>query len=304
MRVLNLLPEKVRIEFANLFVVMRDAMAATTTLQFTASGTQAVIIPAGTEVRTSDGQIAFTSDAEITIANPLVNPLGTVAATRTETGPTLLAPGTLTVLVNQIANVASVTNLNQVDSGALAETAEEALVRASNYVRRGERWVSAQDVEEGILEDVLYGGIVKAFDLVKYPEWGVRTPGYTTIVVMTRAGNPVSYEIQVSIQERLKQRVGHIETTLIGPEYEDFDVVGTFEPEGLTSSDTARTEAERRLRAFYALDSNNFGKSISTSDVIRIANLSGLILTSPEVDIPVAGYKLPRLVNVDLVPAP
>jgi hypothetical protein len=216
----------------------------------------------------------------------------------------LLAPGTLTVLVNQIANVASVTNLNQVDSGALAETAEEALVRASNYVRRGERWVSAQDVEEGILEDVLYGGIVKAFDLVKYPEWGVRTPGYTTIVVMTRAGNPVSYEIQVSIQERLKQRVGHIETTLIGPEYEDFDVVGTFEPEGLTSSDTARTEAERRLRAFYALDSNNFGKSISTSDVIRIANLSGLILTSPEVDIPVAGYKLPRLVNVDLVPAP
>ena len=305
MRVLNLLPEKVRIEFANLFVEMWDATAATTTLQFTASGAQAVTVPVGTQVKTADGKYVFVTDAEITIADPSVNAVGTVAAHRTETGPTLLAPNSLVELAEPITNIASVTNPAQVDSGTEAETVAAALVRAINYVRRGERWVSAQDAEEGILDDVLFGnGIVKAFDRVKYPSWEIVSPGYTTIVVMTKAGNQVSNEIQAAIQERLKQRVGYIEFTIIGPQYADFNVLGTFVPDGLTSSDALKAAAERRLRDFYALSARNFGMRINRSDVIRIADLSGLILTEPVADIPTARYALPRLGNVGLTPAP
>lgn len=307
----NKVPEKNLIAFINRILPggMRDAVRATTTLQFTltASAGEEVIIPSGTLASTQDGVFTVTTDEEVIVAPGEAE---TVAATRTVAGKTLLSPNQITRL-DGFEGV-TVTNTEIVDSGAEAETVDEALVRARNYIVRGERWVTAGDAEEGILEGVLYGdGIVRAFDLVKYPEWGVRTPGYTTIVVMTLAGNPVSTEIRARIQARLKQRVGHIISTLIDPVYRPFNITASIKVTGITSSGKVKSEVERALRAYYAPSVQNFGLRVSRSEIIqriedtpgvdRIAtDADGPILDEPLADIDLAGYELPQLGEVDL----
>lgn len=313
-RVLNLLPETVRIEFANLFIEMRAAQAATTTLQFSlsAEALAPVNVLAGTFVSTEDGAFLFSVNEEVVVAP---DASVTVAATRTVAGATVLAPNQLTrhTIVNQYL---SVTNPELVDSGAPAETVEQALTRARNYQRRGERWVSAKDVEEGILEDVLFGnGIVKAFDLVEYPNWETRKPGYTTIVAMTKTGTDLSDEIMVQIKQSLPERVGSIFFDVIGPQNVSFDIQASIKVLNPVAADAIKARVEKNLREFYAARENNFGRRISRSEIIqKIEDTEGVdriateddepILEEPVADLAVAPYELPKLVNVELTVVP
>lgn len=313
-RRINQLPVRDQIEFHRLFgVELHDATAATTTLKFTLVpliGLYDVQIPEGTLVSTIDGEVTFETLEELSIASPDMT--STVAARRTVAGATLLSPDTLTVMADPVAFVASVTNPDIVDAGSEAETVAEALSRAVNYQRRGERLVTARDVEDAVREEILNGnGIARAFEFVKAGDFTVQRAGYVTLVVMTAAGNPVSDETKQAISVLLKQSIGSIFYSLLDPQYIDFNVVANVRVSGLTPQTAIRAAAERNLRTFYAATSGNFGRSILRSDIIAlvestegieriVSDAEGPILSSPVEDITLAPYEIPRLLLVAL----
>jgi uncharacterized phage protein gp47/JayE len=312
-RRINKLPERDAIEFHRLFgIELREASPATTTLSFTAGELDAVV-PAGTLVSTSDGAYVFATDEEIEV--PAGSTLS-VAATRDSAGAVLLSPGTLTVMEDPIAFVESVTNEDAVDSGAEAETVEEALARARNYQRRAERLVSAKDVEDFVFEEVMQGtGIVKVFPFIKAGDFDVNHAGHTSIVVMTSTGNPVSAEIKTAIAEGLEQLIGSQFVYILDPEFEEFSVDAEIKIEGITPQLAIMAAVEKALRGFYATKKGNFGRPILRSEIIAIiegtpgvdrivSDEDGPIVNAPAVDVTLAPYQLPKLELVTLTVVP
>jgi uncharacterized phage protein gp47/JayE len=319
---INQLPERDSIAFANLFIERRDAQPATSTLEFAISPTalESVTIPIGTWVGAevdsfspASEQVIFETTDAVTITP---GETGTAPARRTVGGETQLAANILTNLISPISDVVGVTNPDLVDSGANAETTEEALARARNYQRRGGRLVSKRDIEDAILEEVLYGnGIVKAFPFIVAGDWESYRAGHTTIIVMTKAGNAVSPEVKTAIQALLTQAIGNQFFYLLDPMYEDFSVMASIKIAGLTSQVAIIAAVEKNLRDFYAARVGNFGRRISRSEIITViegtqgvdriaSNESGPILSSPAADVVLAPYQLPRLLNVILSVVP
>jgi hypothetical protein len=310
---INQLPVRDMVEFHRLFgIELREATAATTTLQFTVTppADTDVAIPAGTLASTQDGQFVFETLEELTI--PYGDVTGDVAAQRTVAGATLLAPSTLTVLQDSIAYVSAVTNPTSVDSGSEAETVTQALARARSYQRRGERLVTVRDLEEAILYEALGGvGIVKAFDLVRAGDWETLRAGYVTVITMTPSGLPVSAEKKAAINSLLQQQVGHIFISLLDPVYHEFSVTASILTESLTTQLATVAAVKANLQRFYGVRAGNFGRPIlrsdiireieSTDGVVRIANdAEGPILTAPLADVELAPYELPKLVSTNL----
>jgi uncharacterized phage protein gp47/JayE len=312
-RRINRLPVKVQVEFARLFgVELREATLAETTLRFTVAPPdgEGAVIPVDTTVRSADGAYTFLTIEELVLA-PGVN-VGDVAARRNVAGATTLAPDVLTVLTDPVAWVESVTNPEAVESGTDAETVESALARARRYQRRGERLVSAQDLEEAILDDVLLGnGIVRAFPFIMDGVWDELTSGHTTIVVMTRAGAPVSDAAKQQIATTMQQAVGTQFIYVKDPEFVEFNISAAVRLEGLTPQDAIIAGVKKRLEAFYAPTAQNFGKSAFQSDIIGLIEGSpgverierqpgGELLAAPADDVEVAPYQMPRLGTVTL----
>ncbi|HEY9286159.1 MAG TPA: baseplate J/gp47 family protein [Pyrinomonadaceae bacterium] len=310
---LNLLPDKVRIEFHRLFgATLREAQPATTTLRFV-SGAPAgvgVTVPAGTLVSDAGGAYQFTTDEELFI--PAGEETGEVAATRTAGGALALAIDTLTTLSDPVAFVAAVRNPEPVDSGADAETIEEALARAVNYQRRAERIVTARDLEEAILEDVLLGnGVVRAFEQVKDGDWGTPRAGYTTVVVMTRAGGAVGAEQKAAIRELLSQAVGAPFIYVKDPVFRDFQIEADVLVNSFTTQAAVVSAVRANLEAFYSASEGNFGRSILRSEIITVIEGTqgvkriepqpgGEILAAPLVDSGLAPYELPRVTEITI----
>ncbi len=146
-RRINQLPVRDEIEFHRLFgVELRAATKATTVLTFTLAFVPPdtdVTIPAGTIVSTPDGLFSFATDEDLVIASQYGDQSGAVVASSTVAGATLLSANTLTKMTDVVAFVDSTTNTAAVDSGTDAETIDQALQRARNYQRRGERLVSS-----------------------------------------------------------------------------------------------------------------------------------------------------------------
>lgn len=308
----NLFPVRDQIEIARLFgTAPRAALPARATLLFTIAAPtgQSVTIPQGTVVSTEDAAISFTTDAELVIAAGESS--ASVQATRSVAGETELSSDTLTRMVDAVAYVSGVTNIEAVDSGSDAETIESALQRARSYQRRGERLVSAQDVEDAVLNDVLRGnGIVKVFPLVAEGDFSVQRVGHTSVVVMTRTGLPVSDAVKQQIIEMLqRENIGNPFFYVLDPVYVDFNVAATLRFTGLVTQEAAKFDAERKLRDFYAPSVGNFGRSILRAEIIAVieaaegvlrieAPPAGAILASPVADQTIAPYAFPRLVNV------
>ena len=316
-RRLNYVPEQTKREFHRLFrIELREAAPATATLRFTSNqpSGQAAIVPAGTEARTAGGEYAFTTDAELII--PAGAQAGDVSATRTATGRTVLAPHTVTQLIDPIAYVTAVTNPLAVDSGADRETIDSALERARSYQRRGERIVTARDLEDALLHDVLLGnGIVRAFDFVKDGDWSRPFAGHVTVVAMTRTGAPVGDEVKARMRAYMAQQVGSIFTYLRDPEFVDFDVAADVRLKTFASQGAALAAARRDLIAAYKLDPGSFGRTILRSEIIAIIEGAegveriapqpgGAILASPAADVAVQPFQMPRLreVTINVVP--
>jgi uncharacterized phage protein gp47/JayE len=310
-RKINQLPERDEIEFHRLFgIELREATKATTTLRFTSDGQNDATIPAETEVSTEDGTIVFTTDEELLIPADPDNMTGTVTATRNVAGVTLLSAGTLTKMSDVIAFITAVTNTSAVDSGTDAESVEQALTRARNYQRRAERLVSARDVEDAILEDILLGaGIVKAFPFVRAGDFSALNhlhAGETTVVVMTPTGNPVTDEVKALITDAMEEAIGAQFIYVVDPQYVAFTVEANVKLESLVSQSAVLAAIEKRLRDFYAAKKGNFGRKILRSEIIAIiegtpgvdriqSDDDGPIVQSPAADMNVAPYQLPKL---------
>jgi phage-related baseplate assembly protein len=105
-------------------VTRLPAQGAATTIQFTLAEALGVsyTIPAQTQVGTSDGQFAFATDADLTIAAGALT--GTVAASATTAGTTAngYLAGQITVLLNPNALIASATNTTVSGGGSAPET--------------------------------------------------------------------------------------------------------------------------------------------------------------------------------------
>jgi hypothetical protein len=317
-RRINLLPLKVQIEFARLFQVeLREATAAVTILTFTAAappGTP-VTVPAGTEVSTADDSLTLTTDEDLVILADQTT--GTVSATRTIAGYTLLSPAKLTKLTDAITYVTGVTNATSVDSGTDAETIDQALARAVSYQRRAERLVTAHDLEDAVLQDIIGGpGLVKAFPFVRSGDFETQHAGETTLIVGTPTGLPLTDAQKESLRTLLQEAVGNQFIYVLDPQYVEFSVTASIKVlSSLTPQATITAAIERNLRAFYAPAAGNFGRRIARSEMIatiqgtegvaRIATDGGgdLILT-PAADVVLAPYELPKLNSVVITVVP
>lgn len=315
-RRINQLPVRDQIEFHRLFgIELREATVATTVLQFTVTPVEDtdIVIPDQTQVSTADGQFTFETDQEILI--PFPETTGSVGATRRIAGRVLLAPNTLTQMTDPIAFVQSATNLQLVDSGTDEETVDEALARARNYQRRGERLVSARDLEDAIFEDVLLGaGIVKAFPLIMagdFTQLNHPRAGHTTIVVMTETGSAVSDDVKTRIIAAMEQAIGSQFIYIIDPRFVEFSIEASIKIEGITPQLAIKAGAEKNLRDFYATKRGNFGRPVLRSEIIAIiegtpgvdriaSDANGPIVGNPAADVPLAPYELPKLNTVTL----
>lgn len=306
---INQVPEQNMIAFARLFrVELRAATAATTTLRFTVTPPHAVTVPAGTQVATEEGDVVFSTDEELLI--PSGESTGDVSATRTVAGVTTLAPDELTNLLDALGWVTAVTNPEAVESGSDTETTASALERARIYQRRGERLVSREDIEDAIREEALGGtGIVRAFPLVKDGDYSQPLAGHTTVVVMTSSGEPVGSEVKRRIGALLAQAVGSQFVYVKDPSFRTFNVSYKVRLTGLATQSATLAAVESNLRAFYTASTGNFGRTILRSEIIAVIEGTpgvdriepqpdGAILASPDADITLAPYELPKVGTV------
>lgn len=312
-RKLNFLPRQVEVAFANLFRIgLREATPARTVIEFTVAPPPDVdvVIPAGTQVSTEDGLFIFETIEALTIL--FGDPSGQVEAQRTLAGETTLAPNVLIRMVDPVAWVEGVHNPQAISSGSNDEQVIEALERARNYQQRGERIVSTRDIETALLDDALLSnGIVRAFPFVRGSDFLNQRVGHTTVVVMTKTGDPIDANARIAINAILEQLVGHQFVYIVDPFYVSFDVSAKVKLNTNAVQAATLVAIETRLRNFYAASRANFGRPISPSEVIAeiegtpgvdriIEQPNGAILASPNGSVKLNPWELPKLVGVNL----
>ena len=310
----NQVPRQVHIAFANLFGIdQRAATPATVTLQFTVSPplNTAVTIPAGTSVQTEDGKYVF--DTIETLVIPYGSANRSTLAQRTVNGHTLLSADVLTSLIDTPAYVTAVTNPTAVDSGLDLEPVDQTLERVRRYQRRGERIVTAKDLEDAILDEGLLGnGIVRVFPFVSNGDFasGTKLVGHTTAVVMTRTGEVIDATASTRIAALLDQVVGNQFVYVVDPDFVEFDIAFSVRLTSGALESAVVALIETNLRNFYAASREQFGRPIYRSEIIavvegtpgvdRIESDGTNILTAPLVDTRMAEYQIAKLVNVTI----
>jgi hypothetical protein len=312
-RKINSLPRQNEVEFANLFRIgLREATPAQTVLEFAVAPPPGVdvLIPSGSQVSTADGLFVYETIEELVI--PFGEESGQVEARRIVAGETTLAPNVLIKMADPVAWVDSVTNPQAVNSGSNDEQVEEALERARNYQQRSERLVSTRDIETALLEEALLGnGIVRAFPFVRGGDFLNQRVGHTTVIVMSKTGDPVDANTRIAINAILEQLVGNQFIYVLDPIYVNFDVVANVRLSTNAVQGATLAAIQTRLRAFYAASRANFGRQILRSEVIAeieatpgvdriVAQTNGAILASPTEDVKLDPWQLSKLVNVTL----
>jgi hypothetical protein len=314
---INLLPVRDQIEFARMFgITLREATKATTTLTFTVAPpvNMTVTIPAGTQVQTPDGKYIFQTLVEKII--PYGSSDTGVLAESVVAGRTLLAPGVLTSMTDALAWVTGVVNIDGVDSGSDAETVASALERARTYQRKGERLVSAEDIEAEILDNVMKGnGVVRAFPFIKDGDFSTMQPGHTSVVVMTHSGTAIDAATKTLINTSLLKLVGSQFIYIKDPTFHAFNVAVSVRLNGIAAQAAIVAAMEANLRSFYSASESNFGRAVLRAEIIAIiegtqgvrqivAQPDGAILAQPVADITLVPYELPKLdaVTITVVP--
>ncbi len=311
---INKIPQQNLIAFANLFgIERRAATAAVTTLEFTVDppADTDVTIPEGTQVQTEDGRFVFETTEDLTIEYG--DETGEVLAERTVAGHTLLSADVLTRLIDTPAYVEEATNPNAVDSGLELEPLDETLERVRRYQRRGERIVTARDLEEAILDEGLEGnGIVRVFPFVTNGDFasGVKTVGHTTAVVMTRTGELIDDTASTRIAALLDQVVGNQFVYVVDPDFVEFDIEFTVRLIAGALQSAVVASIETNLRNFYSASRERFGAPIYRSEIIavvegtpgvdRIESDGVNILDAPLVDTRIAEYQIAKLEDVTI----
>ncbi|HQU82860.1 MAG TPA: baseplate J/gp47 family protein [Pyrinomonadaceae bacterium] len=308
----NLVPEQNFIAFANLFdISQRPATKAQTILKFQKdqSGEKSEIF-IGTQVSTSDGNTVFEVMEYLLLSEPREE--GFVLAQNLDDGHILLAPNSLTVMVDNVGYVDSVTNSNAIDSGSEIESVTSTLSRVNSYQRRGERLVSTQDIEDAILDEALDGnGIVRAFPFTVEGNFNETRLGYTTVVAMTQTGENLDTIALQNIAEILKQAVGNQFISIVNPFYVEFNISVNVRLKNDRPAGSVLAAIENNLRAFYSPSREQFGRAIYRSEIIAIIEgTAGVdriivpnreqILNEPINDRVLQNHELPKLVNVTI----
>lgn len=120
--------------------------ATSSSALLTISGTQSTVIPAGSLVSTSDTNVQFSTESEVTI--PAGGTVG-VQALAIETGPISALAGTITTIDTPITGWASVTNSSDAQVGTNEETDVEFRARREQSVAR-----DAQAIIDAIYAEV------------------------------------------------------------------------------------------------------------------------------------------------------
>lgn len=144
---LNQLPDKLRLYCLKLLGITRlDAVAATVTLTFTATGAGATI-PAGTIVKTGAGAdaVEFTTDSELILAASASDDVTATASVAGSAGN--VGANTLDTLDTPVSGVDSVTNSSSATGGTDLETLAAMEARAPLTIRAGERAITDEDFE-------------------------------------------------------------------------------------------------------------------------------------------------------------
>lgn len=309
---INRVPEQNFIAFASLFGISpRPATKAQTILQFQKDDSgEKVEISIGTQVSTADGNIIFELNEDLILNDP--NEIGFVPAQNLDAGHLLLAPNSLTVMVDNVGFVDSVTNSNAIDSGSEIESLTSTLTRVHSYQRRGERLVSTQDIEDAILDEALDGnGIVRAFPFTVEGNFNETKLGYTTVVAMTQTGENLDTIALQNIAEILKQAVGNQFISIVNPFYVEFDISADVRLKNDRPAGSVLAAIENNLRAFYSPSREQFGRAVYRSEIIAIIEgTAGVdriivpnreqILNEPINDRVLQNHELPKLVNVTI----
>ena len=105
-------------------VTRLQAQPATTTIQFTLSNvlTTEYIVAAGTQVGSSDGQVAFATDSQLIIMPGSSSAAANATATAPGPGGNGFLSGQISVLLNPSALLSGATNINTSSGGSAPET--------------------------------------------------------------------------------------------------------------------------------------------------------------------------------------
>ncbi|HEY6328164.1 MAG TPA: baseplate J/gp47 family protein, partial [Blastocatellia bacterium] len=187
----NQIPNQNRIAFLQLLgVTLLPATAATCTMQFTKTDDYlnvAVLIPAGTNIVTSDQQVAVATVADLTIAAGQTS--GTAGAASTTLGDIgTIAANTIGVLMSSIPGILTASNITTLTGGTNAETVQQGEIRARDQMDIGQHLGATEDYVNYILSNVLgNAGRVTPFEdyLANFVMNG---PGYLLLVVQGSDG--------------------------------------------------------------------------------------------------------------------
>jgi uncharacterized phage protein gp47/JayE len=281
---LNQLPEQNRIALYQILgITLQPDLAATTTLQFTKTAAflnQDVTLPAGVLVATQDRAVRVTTDEELLV--PSGDASGIVAATSVVAGDIGRTPaGTLSLLLESVAGIESVTNTSDLSGGRNGETTAEAEIRAREEMRQGIHRSTGGDWEDHIKFEILRRkGRVTAFEqyLADFSLGGL---GYLLLVVQDELGLAPSETTMAEIGAAIAERhVAGIQVTARPPEFLAFDIEADVTIRLGSSASALKTRAGQSLRDFYSPLVFRFGPSeadrfISISDIVGLIESAG-----------------------------
>lgn len=278
---LNLLPEQNRIALYRILgITLQAATPATCTLFFTRlsgfSG-QVVTIPAGTVVATEDRAVRVATDEELTI-NAGGPGTGRVPATATTAGDIGRVPaGTLGLLLQSVAGVASVVNSTDLAGGRNDEPTSQAEIRAREGMRRGNHLTTAQDWVDFIyFETIRRRGRVTAFEgfLYDFTKGGL---GYTLLVAQDERGLAISEGSLQAISTLIAERhVAGIQITARSAEYREFSIRVAVSVRTGASPGKLTGRAKNNLIAFFSPLTFPYGPA-ETDRVISLSDIVGQV---------------------------
>ena len=255
-------------------VIRQDEEAASCTVEFTLSAPRpsTIAIPAGTRLTTQGAEIYFATDeyAEITSGQTPVQVICT-AMTKGSQGNGY-AVGDISVLVDPIAYISSVSNVTVTDGGAARESdeslAERIFLAPANYSVAGPRSAYEYFVKEA------YAGVGDV--MVMSPEANM-----IDIRVIGEDGEDIPTEICQRIKAHLEdgeiKPMGDIITNVSGPDTVSYNVEMTYY---INRSDVAsvaaiQTAVQAAVAQYVAWQSGKIGRDIEPSKLIEYVMAAG-----------------------------
>lgn len=257
-----------------------QSSTATTTLMVTLSAARAneTIIPAGTRVASGDNKYFATDEDLIITAGSLT---GTVGATCTDTGITGngYMPGEISLIVDPVAYVASISNTTQSEGGSETETDDafrartfEAPESFSTAGPAGAYRYHVMSMNSGIIDVGL----------------GSPQPGTVEIAPLMSGGTPPGEELINEVQEALMKRDVRPLTDyvqVVPPEQITYDVDVTYYIYAEADMTTVQAKVNEAVNKFVLWQKSVLGRDVNPSElhqaIKEIQGVKRVIINQP-----------------------